>query len=812
VISLDSMDDKFVLVGLDDEKSKYVAEVLGNKTCKKILNYLAEVSEASVSDVANGLNMQLNTVDYNVKKLVKAGLVERVKNFFWSVKGKKIGMYKLAKKHIIISPKNQKPSASALRAVLPVLVVLALAAILAVVLHFSDEPVQMISQGSDLEFKQFESYSELKDFVKDTEDRGGFFGGAIDMVMPTMAGNIMEAAAGTSKAAASGGGGAGDYSETNIQVEGVDEADIVKNDGKYIYVVSGQKVLIVDAFPAEDMEILSEIELEGYVSEIFINDDKLVVFMSGNYYGSGDSEVLVYDISDREKAVLDSEIEFDGSYVDSRMIGDYVYIISTKYVDRDNPEPPIFVIGSVEEKTAVEDVYYFDSPDNSYVFTSVLALDLDDGEFESETYLTGASRQVYVSEDNIYLTRTKWMEYKSQLEATVDEVYSKILPSEEMDKVQVIMNSDKSAYLKGREIQTVVSDYSDSLKGDDKADFDKELLEGLENLDIILQKRYEKTLIHKIGVDKMDIEYKGAGEVPGRILNQFSMDEYKGNFRIATTTGQVSRRSGSVSLNHLYILDDDLEVTGKVEDLAPGERIYSVRFMGKRAYVVTFKKVDPLFVIDVANPRNPKVLGYLKITGYSDYLHPYDEDHIIGIGKETAGGNEDFSWYQGVKISLFDVSDVSNPIEKAKIEIGDRGTESYALHDHHAFLFDKEGELLVIPVTLAEINESQYLDGDGDGKIPDNAYGMPMWQGAYVLNINSDDISLRGKISHDDFEEQIGRYYYAGQYAVQRSLYMDNYLYTVSQGVIKANDLVTIDEISKIDLGYEGGYGGGLIY
>ncbi len=212
---------------------------------------------------------------------------------------------------------------------------------------------------------------------------------------------------------------------------------------------------------------------------------------------------------------------------------------------------------------------------------------------------------------------------------------------------------------------------------------------------------YSETGIHKIRLDNGYIEGVADGSVPGWVLNQFSMDESDGYFRIATTTGHAW--GVSTSKNNVYVLDEDLKVVGELEDLAPGEQIYSARFMGNRLYLVTFKKVDPLFVIDLADPTAPRVLGKLKIPGYSNYLHPYDEKHVIGLGKEAVdseGGS--FAWYQGVKLSLFDVSDVSNPREVAKLEIGDRGTDSPALYDHKAFLFSRERNLLVIPILEAK--------------------------------------------------------------------------------------------------------------
>ena len=249
------------------------------------------------------------------------------------------------------------------------------------------------------------------------------------------------------------------------------------------------------------------------------------------------------------------------------------------------------------------------------------------------------------------------------------------------------------------------------------------------------------------------------------------MDEYKGDFRITTTTGNW----GENTLNHLYILNEDLEITGKVEDLAKGERIYSTRFIEDRAYIVTFKQIDPLFVIDVSDSENPEVLGYLKVTGFSNYLHPYDENTIIGIGREASEEGR----AEGIKIALFDVSDVQNPRELAKYEIENKWSYSNALDDHKAFLFDKAKNLLVIPISYQELsNENEYKS----------------WNGAYVFNIDKESIELKGKISHNN-----------GDYNsdVQRSLYIDNVLYTISYYFVKASDLDSLNEINSFKLPIE---------
>jgi inhibitor of cysteine peptidase len=219
--------------------------------------------------------------------------------------------------------------------------------------------------------------------------------------------------------------------------------------------------------------------------------------------------------------------------------------------------------------------------------------------------------------------------------------------------------------------------------------------------------------------------------------------------------------------------------------------------MGERGYLVTFKKVDPLFVIDLSDPSHPEELGYLKVTGYSDYLHPYDETHIIGIGKETTDAGE-FAWYQGVKISLFDVSNVTNPQEISKLEIGDRGSESSVLRDHKAFLFDKSRNLMVIPVLEAKVDVTKYSEAELVW-----AYGQPVYQGAYVFDISVDNgLQLRGRITHiDDLSElEQGYYRFYSPFSVERSLYIDDVLYTISDAKIKMNNLENLDYINEVQL------------
>jgi len=531
--------------------------------------------------------------------------------------------------------------------------------------------------------KKFSSYEEMENFIMAGYQEGMSWSIRIPALAPPL-----EIGPTTNTV---------DHSTTNIQVEGVDEADIVKTNGKYVYVVSGNKVFIIDAYPAENARILSEIKGSENPREIFINGDKLTVL--------GWKFIKIYDVSNRENPVLKREISFDGYYFNSRMIGDYVYVIINAHVLlRPIPLPWIRSGGEVKIIPATEIYYFEDLRDYSYQFTTIMAINTqnDDEKITSETFLIGLTQNIFVSVSNIYITYP---------------THTALVPARWQDA--------------------------------------------------------EKTIVHKISIAGGKIEYKSQGEVPGYVLNQFSMDEYQGYLRIATTTGDVWNGSAR---NHVYVLNEDLSIVGKLEGLAPGERIYSVRFMGNRAYLVTFKEVDPLFVIDLTDLANPRVIGELKIPGYSDYLHPYDEAHIIGVGKDTVESEwGDFAWYQGVKIALFDVSDPENPKEISKYIIGQRGTESYALRDHRAFLFNKSKNLLVIPISLVENGPSWWQRGYN-------------WQGAYVFGVSSDNgFTFRGGITHSE-------------YSVKRSLYIDNVLYTISDGLVKMNDLADLDEINTIRL------------
>ena len=617
------------------------------------------------------------------------------------------------------------------------------------------------SRGSyTYKIKTFSSYEELFKYLSENQNNYNNIGLEMDST------NFLRSPKSYSSESANGasiGMDTVEYSETNIQVEGVDEPDIVKTDGSYLYVLANSKIFIIKGYPPEDSELISNISMDDGINiqNIFLNHNRLIVFGAkyqypddlhyeeynyGIWWGSSSTVIKIFNLNDKENPELIKDIEMDGDYSDARMIDNYVYVISTEYSydiyyvyeNNETFNIPKIVIDSETYNISVDKIHYVDIPESMDTMTHIIAINLDTEIVTGESFLLGNSQNMYVSNKNIFLTYTK-----------NNYIYPLFRAASSND---------------------------------------------------------ETTIIHKISIDEGVITYSAQGEVNGHILNQFSMDEYNNFFRIATTIGEVWNTE-TQSTNNIYVLDDELTLISKIENIAPGEKIYSARFMGDKAYLVTFKKIDPFFTIDLSDPYNPIILGKLKIPGYSDYLQPYDEDHIIGIGKDTVdpteeeaeGRNFDFAWYQGLKIALFDVSDFENPKEIAKIVIGDRGTDSPALYNHKALLFDREKELLVIPVNLYTISDeikSQYNNYTG------SQYGEFTFQGAYVYNLNLiDGFKEVGRVTHMDDEEFLKTGFYPyGPASIERSIYIDNYLYTISESMVKINTLDNLNDINTIEL------------
>ncbi|MHA6258889.1 beta-propeller domain-containing protein [Sporosarcina sp. CAU 1771] len=564
---------------------------------------------------------------------------------------------------------------------------------------------------------------------------------------------VMEDSAASGESNKSSGG---DHSTTNNQVEGVDEADSVKTDGKYVYsVLTNRKVEIIDIQDATNPVVASEIAFteDFYSTQLFLHEQMLVVlgekyYMENELQPASDSMyrmpmngmtmVRIYDVSNPENPTLIREVGAEGSLSGARKVENYLYFVTNvrKYVDFTQDVDGEMVRPFIYDSEKEEELSILPYPDISILpgaldstYAIITAIDLTSDakkDVATKGYL-GGSEQMYMSENNLYVTA---MLYEANPEA---------------------QNKDAAT---SRMMWWPMSG---------------------------------NTEVFKFAINGTNVTFHNSALLKGSLLNQFSMDEYKGNFRAVTTEGNMWDEKNP-SKNHLFILDENMKQTGSVEGLAKGERIYSARFMGDKAYMVTFRETDPLFVIDVANPSEPKVLGELKIPGFSNYLHPLDENHLIGFGYETVAekdpnGGEPRILTLGMKISLFDVSDFANPKEKDTEIIGGRGTYSPIQYDHKALFQHKAKSLYGFPVVIYdEGTRKDYIDYQRSGAL------------IYEITAN-EGIQLKGNLLN---EKKAGQPYEDWEKEIQRMLYSGDTLYTVSMKELKGYSLETFDKISEL--------------
>ena len=526
-------------------------------------------------------------------------------------------------------------------------------------------------------------------------------------------------------------------SKTNTQVNNVDEADIVKVDGNYIYYVSNKKLVIIDAHTPEASEKISEINYKDTnfnPREVYVKGQKIIV-IGNEYDNSCKTEVIstedvtatdiervqeskpksgmrIYDISNIKEPKETRRVMIEGNYISSRMIEDNIYYVANKYIATSNIQKnkmedldedkykPVYQDTAVsqEEKCINYDlIYYFpETQDSSYLMLAGLNINNNE-EAEIRTFL-GAGQYIYSSEKNMYIA------------------------------------TNKTTYGKGYEV-----------------------LGGT-------------THLLKIELNNGKFNFKAECNIDGQVNNQFSMDENKDTFRIATTTGNIW--VDETTANNLYILNDKLEEIGRVENFGKEEKIYSVRYVENKAYVVTFKQTDPLFVIDLSKSTKPQILGELKIPGYSTYLHPYDDTHLIGFGYDTKeNGTRVIT--NGLKMSMFDISDFNNPQELFKISIGDsKYTYSELLYNHKALLFSKEKDIIAFPLYSSS--------------------GRKTNSRAAIYNIDLEKgFSLKGEISNvtNKYEEN-----------VKRIVFANDTFYTFSDSLVKVANMDTLEVVKEFTI------------
>ena len=561
-----------------------------------------------------------------------------------------------------------------------------------------------------------------------------------------------------------------DYSTTNIQVENVDEADIIKTDGDYIYSISDSKVIITNVKDPQDIKIEATIELSSLVPEdIMLYKDKLVVisanasYSSYTYYYSRDNNtnVKIYDISTKSNPKVVKSFELDKQYYTSRCIDNKLYVIASGYLEKENDKIlHNYIEDNISKEIPLNNIKYLKGVDNNtQTIISVTDLDNLNANISVSSYLIDISN-CYVSENAIYL-----LDYQYDYGPDLPSIWKIFGP---------------------RGIW--------GLFDDDYFDYD-----------------YDSgyyTTIYKFDIKSNgDIKYSAKSKLEGRTINQYSLDEKDNHLRIALYDYDGTR---------VVILDEKLNLIGETVRLAKGEQMYSSRFIDNKAYLVTYRTTDPLFVIDLSNEENPKVLGELHIPGYSTYLHPYDENHLIGIGMETEEYvNRDSSGrvlsttaiLKGMKMALFDVSDVNNPKQISQTLIGDKRTTSAILTNPKALLFSKEKELIAIPVNNLDSDFEVATDEDLDYDTLIDSYknntSSYVSEGYLVYKINiKDGFNLKGVITHENNKVDNYFYKYRNYYnsKLLRGLYIDNNLYTVSEDMIKVNNLDTLDLVSELKI------------
>lgn len=596
---------------------------------------------------------------------------------------------------------------------------------------------QIAFETKNADLNHFKDVKELRDyFDKNYSEKELFYDSAVNAERKSV--EELQSETIKSEEAVSDTASSVNHYQTNTQVENVDEADIVKTDGKYIYYVTNNDVYIIRG---EDLnkEAKIDFKLEDkssryYPNEIFIKDNKLIVI--GNYSKHSNKEEMplnsfkeristneninttktyIYDISDKANPKELRQVDIEGDYDTARLVGNTLYLVSTKYMYyypelKDNEIMPLYFDSASSNEYKNIDckniVYNDSSKDATYKIIGAVNIN-DNKEMLVETFL-GYGNTIYCSEENLYIASP-------------------------------IYNSESSAVLNSTEI-------------------------------------------FKFNISSGGLKYICKNTVNGDINNQFSLDEYDGNLRVATTvtieekpekkSNQVVEIGKTTTNNVLYVLDEKLEKIGEITDFGITEKIYSVRFIKDVAYVVTFKQIDPLFVIDLSDPTNPIIKGELEIPGYSSYLHPYDENHIIGIGYNVKSNGSGGVTNETVKISMFDVSDLNSPKEIFSKTLGKGYSYSDITYNHKLLMYDKQRNLMGFPISMRGKN----------GRIENSII---------LLNIDLENKEFK---LHSQYILENYNYY------MRKVIYIEDTVYILCDTKILAFDMNTLENIASLDL------------
>jgi hypothetical protein len=581
--------------------------------------------------------------------------------------------------------------------------------------------------------------------------------------------------------------GASEYSTTNTQVVGVDEADFVKNDDGHVYVLSRQGLHVIDAWPAPETKQIKLLPLPGEPRRLYLTGDKLVVYTrlgggidggigepsdQGCTYGyncrfaaePGPTLILVYDVSEPSEPQELARFELSGSYVDSRRVGDIVY---TVVQDGDMAALPGLDLSLKADSAAELDEQYQ---------TRIAEADSAIDTAPAASFLPWVHRL-----DGAGQTDSSSCDHALASRAAQGKSFLSLVSLDlaELGQPWRTLIAGKPGYVYASESALYVA--TDGVDGGDS------IVHYQRGAD-------DRSTLHKFTLDGIKTSYRGSAAIPGHVLNQFSMDELNGVLRVATSSGWVPDPSVSSNLTTLSEQGGSFVPLASIGGIAPTEDIRSVRFDGTRAFVVTFKKTDPLFVFDLTRPEFPQQLGELKIPGFSTYMHPLDHDHLLAIGFD-ADDHGSFAYFNGIQLQIFDVSQLDSPQLLHKTTIGTRGSASEALTNHLAFNYFPAKGVLALPMSVCE--------GGGDGMYGDKL----TFSGLMVFDVSLENgIQEHGRMPFVNAEQvsaswgtnvSCSTWWASSTSDVKRSIFMDDYAIGISDTLYQVAPLASLSSVMQ---------------
>lgn len=572
-----------------------------------------------------------------------------------------------------------------------------------------------------------------------------------------------------------GGGGTGapapakSASKTNTQVEGVDEADLVKNDGSYIYLATGKSLQIVRG---DNAKVVSVTTLPGHARQLFVSGDRVVAYVTSApkqrecSYGydcevSGDgssTDVIVLDVSNRATPRTVRTLKLSGSLIAARKIGRAVHTVVADH-DAQGPsyetEVPDLPWCGVSAKTRTAMRARFErlkvKNERAILAAATLYPTIAEGSAPAKK-LCDVLRPA-LADGEAFTTLVSF-----DLEADQEPPVTATIQS----RPGTVFASEQGLYVSVRH---------DSRESNGRYAF--------------FSGESEVSDLHKfrIGATPGATRYVGSGVIPGHVIDQFAMDEWGGVLRVATSRGRVPDPKVESSISMLIeSKQGNLLRVGAVEHIAPGEDIRAVRFDDDRGYVVTFKKTDPLFVLDLKNPTAPAVLGELKIPGFSTYLHRLDATHLLSIGYD-ADDHGSFAYFGGLLLQLFDVTDPLQPKLLHRAKIGSRGSSSEAVANHLAFNFMRDRNLLAIPATVCT--------GGGDGRAGDTL----AFSGLVLFDTTIEHgFRKLGGIDHGTVGASCNAWWSNASSQVKRSVILDDRVFSIASDRMKMQSLKHLGE------------------